>query len=165
VANFIEKGEEAEAYAGKLRSIPKEISTKVTTTYESKGAGAGGTDSGKKGGYQDDGGGKAEGGPVAANMSYLVGEEGPEFFVPSTDGVIVPAGISKALLDAASGRVVSPSSVNGGGGGTTIIYNESYQISVRDSSLTESQVEGAFVRALGQRTGRADRLARIGGGS
>lgn len=164
VANFVEKGQEAEEYAGVLKAIPKEITTKVVTTYESKGAGPGGTSSGKQGGY-DDGGGKAEGGPVAANTSYLVGEEGPEFFVPSVAGVIVPAGISKALLDAASGRIVSPASVNGGGGGTTVIYNESYQISVRDSSLTEAQVEGAFVRALSQRTGRADRLARIGGGS
>jgi TP901 family phage tail tape measure protein len=169
VANFVEKGEEADAYAGVLKAIPKLVETEVRTKFTETGAkssGGGGTSSGKYGGYDDgSGGGKAEGGPVAANMSYLVGEEGPEFFVPATDGVIVPAGISKALLDAASGRVVSPAGIGGGGGGTTVIYNENYQISVRDSSLTESQVEGAFVRALSQRTGRADRLARIGGGS
>ncbi len=32
----------------------------------------------------------AEGGPVAANQSYLVGEEGPEIFKPKTSGTIIP---------------------------------------------------------------------------
>jgi hypothetical protein len=33
---------------------------------------------------------RARGGSVAANMSYVVGEEGPEMFVPRTSGTIVP---------------------------------------------------------------------------
>jgi hypothetical protein len=33
---------------------------------------------------------RAEGGPVAANQSYLVGEEGPEIFKPKTSGTIIP---------------------------------------------------------------------------
>jgi len=36
------------------------------------------------------GGGKAIGGPVQANQSYVVGERGPEMFVPSRSGSIVP---------------------------------------------------------------------------
>lgn len=36
------------------------------------------------------GGGKAAGGPVAAGTSYLVGEKGPELFVPNSNGSIVP---------------------------------------------------------------------------
>lgn len=36
------------------------------------------------------GGGKALGGPVDAGTSYLVGERGPEMFVPNTGGTIVP---------------------------------------------------------------------------
>jgi hypothetical protein len=35
---------------------------------------------------------RARGGSVAANMSYVVGEEGPEMFVPRTSGTIVPNG-------------------------------------------------------------------------
>lgn len=35
-------------------------------------------------------GGKAAGGPVKAGMRYLVGEQGPEMFVPSVPGVVVP---------------------------------------------------------------------------
>lgn len=38
-------------------------------------------------------GGKREsGGPVASSTSYLVGERGPELFVPSTSGFIAPSG-------------------------------------------------------------------------
>ena len=33
---------------------------------------------------------KADGGPVAGKTPYIVGERGPELFVPKTDGVIVP---------------------------------------------------------------------------
>ena len=36
------------------------------------------------------GGARAEGGPVDAGRSYLVGENGPEMFVPSQSGTIVP---------------------------------------------------------------------------
>ena len=35
------------------------------------------------------GGGKAEGGQVSSGTMYLVGEEGPELFVPRTDGYII----------------------------------------------------------------------------
>lgn len=36
------------------------------------------------------GGGKADGGPVMPGVSYLVGERGPETFVPAQSGTIVP---------------------------------------------------------------------------
>jgi phage-related minor tail protein len=36
------------------------------------------------------GGGKATGGAVSAGTAYLVGEKGPELFVPNTSGGIVP---------------------------------------------------------------------------
>lgn len=36
--------------------------------------------------------GKASGGPVSGGTPYLVGEAGPELFVPSTSGTIVPNG-------------------------------------------------------------------------
>ena len=48
--------------------------------------------------------GKADGGPVMKNKPYIVGEEGPELFVPSSAGNIVPNG-------------------QFGGGGTTVNYN------------------------------------------
>ena len=33
---------------------------------------------------------RADGGPVGAGLTYLVGERGPEYFVPDRDGTIVP---------------------------------------------------------------------------
>ncbi len=41
------------------------------------------------GGYQP---GRASGGPVMAGMAYTVGERGPETFVPSSNGNIIPNG-------------------------------------------------------------------------
>jgi hypothetical protein len=54
---------------------------------------------GAVGGFLGFGGGRAMGGPVSANTAYVVGERGPELFVPSNSGTIIP---------------------NGSGGGTTI---------------------------------------------
>jgi len=53
------------------------------------------------------GGFRAQGGPVQPGRSYVVGERGPELFVPQASGQIVPA---------ASGTPAS-------GGGTTVIVN------------------------------------------
>jgi lambda family phage tail tape measure protein len=38
------------------------------------------------------GGGRAGGGPVASNRAYVVGERGPELFMPRTPGTIIPNG-------------------------------------------------------------------------
>jgi Lambda phage tail tape-measure protein (Tape_meas_lam_C) len=40
------------------------------------------------------GGFKAEGGPVSSDKAYIVGEQGPEWFVPSGNGTIIPNGVS-----------------------------------------------------------------------
>ena len=34
----------------------------------------------------------AQGGPASANTAYMVGEQGPELFVPSTNGNVIPNG-------------------------------------------------------------------------
>jgi len=52
---------------------------------------------------------RAEGGPVNAGGAYVVGEEGPELFVPRSSGSIVPNG--------------AMSSSGGGSGGVTVNYN------------------------------------------
>lgn len=38
-------------------------------------------------------GGRASGGPVSANTPYIVGERGPELFVPNSGGTIIPNGV------------------------------------------------------------------------
>ena len=52
---------------------------------------------------------RAEGGPVNAGSPYVVGERGPELFVPSSSGSIVPNG--------------AMGSSGGGTGGVTVNYN------------------------------------------
>ncbi|MCS6932371.1 MAG: hypothetical protein NZM27_09200 [Acetobacteraceae bacterium] len=37
---------------------------------------------------------RAEGGPVAAGRPYIVGERGPEWFVPSSPGTVLPNGMA-----------------------------------------------------------------------
>ena len=52
---------------------------------------------------------RAEGGPVGAGGAYVVGEKGPELFVPHSSGSIVPSG--------------AMGSSGGGSGGVTVNYN------------------------------------------
>jgi hypothetical protein len=46
--------------------------------------------------------GKARGGPLTANTPYLVGEEGPELFVPNQDGEVNSTSRTQALMAARS---------------------------------------------------------------
>ena len=70
------------------------------------------------------GGGRAAGGPVTKNSPYVVGERGPELFVPNTHGKIVP---NKSL----------------GGGGGPITVN----VDASGSSVEGKEQEG---RELGK---------------
>lgn len=65
------------------------------------------------------GGARAEGGPVSAGKTYLVGERGPELFTPGTSGGITP---NHAL---------------GQGGGTTVV---NYNISAVDAKSFQQLV-------------------------
>lgn len=67
--------------------------------------------SGNVGAVSGFGGGKAAGGPVAANTMYVVGENGPELFMPDSSGQIIPNGGSRT---------------GGSGGGATIIHTHIY---------------------------------------
>lgn len=43
------------------------------------------------------GGGREKGGPVDSRKAYLVGEKGPEMFLPGVSGTILPAEMTKAM--------------------------------------------------------------------
>lgn len=104
---FPELRAEIQRYIDKLNAIPGVKSTHVQVTGLYGGISAGiGT-----------GGRRAAGGPVAAGAPYMVGEKGPEMFVPGSDGGIVP---NHAL--------------GGGGGGATFNFNGPL-IGVSESSL------------------------------
>jgi phage-related minor tail protein len=42
---------------------------------------------------------KANGGPVSGGNPYIVGERGPELFVPKTAGTIIPNGVGRTVYD------------------------------------------------------------------
>lgn len=65
--------------------------------------------------------GKASGGPVTAGVPYIVGERGPEFFVPNRSGKIIP---NNELGDWMQGSSYGSSSSGGPLIGTANIYNE-----------------------------------------
>ena len=65
-------------------------------------------------------GGKANGGPVAAGGSYLVGERGPEIFTPSTSGSITPNSKS-----------------GGAGSGVTVVQNINISTGVQQTVRAE----------------------------
>lgn len=50
------------------------------------------------------GGARADGGPVLAGKSYMVGERGPEMFMPSSNGMIIP---NNALKSTGSGMTIN----------------------------------------------------------
>lgn len=56
---------------------------------------------------------RAGGGPVAGGTAYIVGEEGPELFVPKSSGNVVPADQTAAIL-AGSGKASAAAAENAG---------------------------------------------------
>lgn len=79
--------------------------------------------------------GKAIGGPVSGGQAYVVGEKGPEVFVPGSNGTIIP---------------------NGGGGGINININYNPMM----SSASRDEVMSSFIPMVEQ----AVRQLRIQGG-
>lgn len=94
----------------------------ITTIYKDINMGGGGG-TGTRTGFYDRGdrndpntpkGGLAMGGPAYANQAYLVGEKGPEIFVPSSNGRVINNRQSMRLMDGDNGSPIS--------GGVTNIY-------------------------------------------
>lgn len=59
------------------------------------------------------GGGRANGGPVKGGTSYIVGERGPELFVPNTNGLIIPNGQGMTVPSTSSQGSTINITVNG----------------------------------------------------
>jgi phage-related minor tail protein len=87
------------------------------------------------------GGPRALGGPVEAGSAYLVGEQGPELFMPGQSGRIIP---------------------NGQTGGTVV--NQTIQISVGVAQTVRAEI-AALMPAIKRQTVDAVADARMRGGS
>ena len=95
--------------------------------------------------------GLASGGPVAANQSYIVGERGPELFVPNSSGTIVP-----------NNRLDDVGSTGFGGGGRGDNIEVTFNINTIDATdfdqlLTTRQdlIIGLINRGLAERGKRS----------
>jgi phage-related protein/predicted ATPase len=89
-------------------------------------------------------GARAMGGPVSAAKAYLVGEKGPEVFVPGMTGNIIPNNNLGSLMSQSSGS---------GGGGSTTIVNINVQTGIAtDPAETGRQVVEA-IRKYERRSG------------
>jgi len=88
----------------------------IDQLFGKRGTGGGGDYGDLIGGFFSTffGGAKAGGGDVFGDRAYLVGEQGPEMFVPRTAGKIVPAGDTAMAM-------------GGGGAGLTQVNNFNYQ--------------------------------------
>ena len=89
------------------------------------------------------GGPRASGGPVSAGTAYLIGEEGPELFVPRQSGAVVP---NHAI----------------GGGGTVI--HQTIQISTGVAQTVRAEM-AALLPQIKRQTIDAVADARMRGGS
>lgn len=90
--------------------------------------------------------GKAAGGPVAAGTAYPVGEQGPEWFVPTTSGFIIPH------HESSSGAALVSS---GGGGGTVIFdFRGSQMMSDHDMTKLADTIGGIWAKTTMPNAGK-----------
>ena len=99
------------------------------------------------GGTKIFGGGKAAGGPVSSNSTYMVGEKGPELFVPSTAGTIIPAGPTAGIRDAMANG-------NNGNGATAPVLNMSFETTRFGNTdyVSREQLEAAMMQTRAEAT-------------
>lgn len=87
---------------------------------------------------------RAAGGPVGAGQAYVVGENGPETFVPSTSGMIIPSG---GAPRPSNDRAASPYGGMGGDGGFRVEVVPSEYFDVRVSRIAGPMVAEGSIRA------------------
>lgn len=109
------------------------------------------------------GGAKASGGDVMGKRAYLVGEQGPELFVPRTAGMIVPAGsggsggsgnapqpIWQVVVHGAPSQPTVTTRPNANGGGQLLI---AFKNAVRQDLMADMADGGRFAAAVNAMTG------------
>ena len=90
--------------------------------------------------------GRAAGGPVSSNSTYMVGEKGPELFVPRAAGTIIPAGPTANIREAMA---------NGNGNGATApILNMSFETTRFGNTdyVSREQLEAAMMQTRAEAT-------------
>jgi tape measure domain-containing protein len=88
--------------------------------------------------------GKAAGGPVTGNTPYMVGERGPELFVPGSSGTIVPASTTANLRES-----MGAPSANGSGSPVLNMTFETTKIAGTEY-VSREQLEAAMLQTRRQ---------------
>ena len=116
------------------------------------GIGGGGQYSFGAGGYTGMGPFMAKGGPVSANSPYIVGEKGPELFMPGSSGSIVP---NNALGGNSGGGVTINQTINVSTGVQQTVRAEIQQLlpqisnAAKNAILDTKRRGGQFANAFG----------------
>jgi hypothetical protein len=86
----------AERALALARALGKLHDKKVTVTYFQKvvGSAQGGKNAAEIAGLQQ----RAKGGPVDRRTAYVIGEEGPEVYVPKSDGMVLPNEVYRNMV-------------------------------------------------------------------
>jgi hypothetical protein len=93
--------------------------------------------------------GKATGGPVDGKTPYIVGEKGPELFVPSNDGTIIPNHDLPGGINRESGGGVSS---KGASGKALALSLQKYLISAGLPANSATGIVGNLIAESGLRT-------------
>ena len=104
---------------------------------------------------------RAAGGPVGAGDAYLVGEQGPELIVPPTDGTVIPAAPTAALLSAGGGLSSHFGTYAGSGPGDPWAYKNPMQQAAKSAFSNVHQsggMAGAYGREDGGPVGAGDKV-------
>ena len=88
-------------------------------------------------------GARAAGGPVSGGVPYLVGERGPELFVPGATGAIVPLNAS-----------------TGGGGGAAVLHAGAVQVTINYPIMNDAVALDQIARIVGDAV--MSRVSRAG---
>jgi hypothetical protein len=92
--------------------------------------------------------GRANGGPVTANQPYIVGERGPELFIPFQRGQVVSNEDSEDIMEAAFQRSGGSSNVsNNYGGGSSNVSNSFQQMQMVNLPFTRTAEQASVIAA------------------
>ena len=111
---------------------------------------------------------RADGGPVNANRPYMVGERGPELFVPSSPGTVVTSEQSRAQLDMYSpGNAVDapagPMNVNMNYSGPTMAFDDKRYVPVEAiPGIIKDAAKQGEQRTLASMRNRVSTRNRVG---
>ncbi|PNE25896.1 hypothetical protein BHU11_09985 [Tannerella sp. oral taxon 808] len=95
-------------------------------------------------------GARALGGPVTAGSPYLVGERGPELFVPGATGRVETNNRLRSLTASGAGAVAARDKSPAASKGGPVSFNPTFNISGGDPRETAAQVRSEMHRFLAQ---------------